>query len=221
MKSCPHCKIQVGGRGEYCPLCQSPLVGEGGVPYFPNVEPAMRRASLLYKFVAFFLLGGTVVCAAVDFLLTEEEHLHWSVLVLACVIAVLLLLHTLMKRRHNAPRLLFQILVGASVLTLFGDWFLGWKGYSIDLVIPILCIIALVINFIFAFVNTRVTENALVYLLLNMLLGVVPYVALTLRRGTTPIAWVLCLVVSVITFLGLVIFKWRTLRIELQKRLHM
>ena len=221
MKSCPHCKIHVGGSGEYCPLCQSPLVGEGGFPYFPHVEPAMRRASLLYKLVAFFLLGGTVVCAAVDFLLTEGEHLHWSVMVLACVIAVLLLLHTLMKRRHNAPRLLFQILVGASLLVLFSDWFLGWHGYSLDLVIPILCIIALVINFIFAFVNTRVTENALVYLLLNMLLGILPYVALTLRRGTSPIAWAICLMTSVITFLGLVIFKWRTLHSELHKRLHL
>ena len=27
MKTCPHCRIQVGGDGLYCPLCHTPLAG--------------------------------------------------------------------------------------------------------------------------------------------------------------------------------------------------
>ena len=40
-------------------------------------------------------------------------------------------------------------------------------------------------------------------------------------RARTPLTWVICLIVSVITFLGLVIFKGRALRAELEKRLHL
>ena len=82
--------------------------------------------------------------------------------------------------------------------------------------------VTLVLNFIFAFVNRRFTENGLVYLLLNIVVGVVPYIGLTLRHSVRPpMAWVICLVISMITFLGLVIFKGRSLLAEFEKRLHL
>lgn len=222
MKHCPYCHIQVGGEGNYCPLCQGPLVGEGKPAHYPQVDPPLRKVSLVSKLIAFFLLAGTVVCAAVDFLLTETSHFHWSVLVLAGSVSVLALLHALFRGRRNAPRLIFQILVGASLMVIFCDWYIGWTGFAIDYIVPVLCCAALILNFAFAFVKAWFTENALVYLLLNMIVGVVPYVALFLHRSARPpLAWWLCMVISVVTFLGLVIFKGRTLLAEFQKRLHL
>ncbi|MDD6320304.1 MAG: DUF6320 domain-containing protein [Oscillospiraceae bacterium] len=222
MKQCPYCHIEVGGDGQYCPLCQGPLVGEGEPARYPAVEPPMRRASLVVKLIAFFLLAGTAVSASVDFLLLQTPHYHWSVLVLAGSAAVLALLHALLHGRKNAPRLIFQILVGASLLALFCDWTFGWTGAAIDYVVPILCCAALILNFIFAFVRSGVTENAMVYLLLNMIVGVVPYIVLFFKQNTEPsVAWWLCMVISVVTFLGLVIFKGRTLMTEFHKRLHL
>ncbi|MEE0799955.1 MAG: DUF6320 domain-containing protein [Gemmiger sp.] len=225
MKSCPHCHVRVGGSTNYCPLCQSPLVplpGPETPDRYPAVESGHRRASLLYQIFAFVLLAGAAVCIAVDFLLTEGSHLHWSLLVLAFAAAALLLLRALLRRGRNAPRLIFQILVGASLLAVFCDAFLGTVDVSIDYVVPILCCVALVLNFIFSFVNRLFTENALVYLLLNMVIGIVPYIALALHRSARPpLTWWLCMVISVVTFLGLVIFKGRTLWAEFQKRLHL
>ena len=112
-------------------------------------------------------------------------------------------------------------LVGASLLVWFCDWFLGWNNVSIDMVIPILCTVTLLLNFLFAFVNRKFTENGLIYLLLNIGVGVVPYIVLTIRHTRTALPWVICLIVSVITFLGLVIFKGRILWSEFAKRLHL
>ena len=56
----------------------------------------------------------------------------------------------------------------------------------------------------------------------NMVVGVVPYIGLTLRHSVRPpMAWVICLIISMITFLGLVIFKGRILLAEFEKRLHL
>lgn len=221
MKACPHCRIKVGGDAEYCPVCQNPLTGRGGEPRFPATAPNARRASLLYKFIAFLLLAAAVVCAAVDFLLVEQPHRHWSIAVSVCVAATLVFLRALMRPRYNAPKLLFQLLVQASVLAVFLDLFLGFSWVSVDVVVPVLCSVALVLNFIFSFINSRLTENALVYLLLNIVVGVAPYPLLALRGHTGAVAWVVCLIVGIITFLGLLIFRWRTLWSELHKRLHM
>ena len=82
MKTCPHCHIQVGGDTGYCPLCQNRLHGEQGSPWFPPTAPRIHRASLFYKIVAFVVLTLTVVAGAIDFLLLDTAHLHFSLLIL-------------------------------------------------------------------------------------------------------------------------------------------
>ena len=109
---------------------------------------------------------------------------------------------------------------------VFTDWFNGYTGYSLDLVVPILCCVALGCNFVFAFLRSRFTANALVYLLMNIGIGLLPYILLFLRLDggkldAHSIPWVICLILSIITFLGLVIFRGRALKREIEKRLHL
>ena len=202
MNTCPHCHIRVGGDTAYCPLCQNRLSGPAGEPYFPATAPRIHRASLLYKIVAFVLSALIVVAGAFDF-------------------------RAVLRRRFNGPRQIFNLLLLVSALLVFTDWFNGYTGYSLDLVVPILCCAALVCNFIFAFLRSRFTANALVYLLMNIGIGVLPYILLFFRIDYSgrldahSLPWVICLIISVITFLGLVIFRGRALKNEIVKRLHM
>lgn len=226
MKTCPRCHIQVGGNAAYCPLCQNRLSGPDDAPWWPKITPRVRRFGMLFKIVAFLLLAANVVAGAIDFLLVEEPHRHESLLMLVWVIAILLVLRSLLRRRYNGPRQVFQLLLLVSALLIFTDWFHGYTGYSVDLVIPILCSVTLVCNFIFAFWRSRFTQNALVYMLLNIGIGVLPYLLLLFQVGTGRVdarsmPWVICLIISVITCLGLIIFQGRALRSELEKRLHM
>lgn len=220
MKTCPNCKIRVGGDPEYCPLCQSQLLGEGEAPRYPHVVPEQRRYSLAYKIIAFLLLTAVVICMAVDFLVVDGA-LHWSLPVLIGVVGTLILLRALMKRRRNAPKLLFQTLVLVSAVLVLCDWATGWHRFSVNYAVPILCTAALVLNAVFAYVNRHFTENGLVYLLLNIVVGALPYLAFLLSPEQVPMAWTICLIVGIITFLSLVIFKGRDLWVELQKRLHL
>ncbi|MGN0706626.1 MAG: DUF6320 domain-containing protein [Faecalibacterium sp.] len=225
MKRCPHCRIQVGGGPEYCPLCRNPLVGEPSAALWPRTSPPLKRLTMVFKVAAFVLLGITVVCAAVDFLLIPQAHTHWSGLVLGWALGLLAVLYLQMRRHANVPKLLFQLFVAASALAMFTDWFFGWSGFSLDYVVPVLCSAVLVVNFGFSFVRARFTENALIYLLLNMLMGVLPYLLLPFKLDSGGLAhsvpWVVCLIVSTLSFLGLVLFKGRALRAELEKRLHL
>ena len=62
--------------------------------------------------------------------------------------------------------------------------------------------------------------NTMSYLLSGLLMGVVPSVILYFVRAKMPIAWAVCLMVSVILFAGAVIFKGRAVAAELQRRFH-
>lgn len=226
MKTCPHCHIQIGGDAAYCPLCQNPLPGEGEAAWWPKVAPRMRRNSFFFKIVAFVLLAGTVVAGTFDYLLIDTPHRHMTLLLLVWVLAVLLVLRVALRRRYNGPRQVFNLLLLVSALLVFTDYYNGYTGYSLDFVVPILCSVTLVCNFIFAFWRSRFTENALVYLIMNIGVGLLPYILLLFRVGAGrvdahSIPWVICMMISMITFLGLVIFQSRALRSEIEKRLHM
>ena len=220
MKTCPNSKIRVGGAPAYCPLCQSQLLGAGEPPRYPPTQPELRRYSMAYKIVAFVLLTAAVVCVAID-LLGPETPVRWSIPVVIGVAGVLVLLRAMMKRRRNAPKLLFQTLVLVSAVLVLCDWATGWHRFSVNNAVPILCTAALVLNAVFAYVNRHFTENGLVYLLLNIVVGALPYLAFLLSPEQVPMAWTICLIVGIITFLSLVIFKGRDLWVELQKRLHL
>ncbi|WP_455500347.1 DUF6320 domain-containing protein [Gemmiger sp.] len=226
MNTCPHCHIKVGGDAAYCPLCQNRLPGPAGEAYFPATAPRIHRASLFYKIVAFVLSALVVVGGAFDFLLLETPHRHFSVLMAVWAVAILLVLRDIVRRRYNGPRQIFNLLLLVSALLVFTDWFNGYTGYSLDLVVPILCCIALGCNFVFAFLHSRFTANALVYLLMNIGIGLLPYLLLFFRIDSGKldahsIPWVVCLILSIITFLGIVIFRGRALKSEIEKRLHM
>lgn len=227
MKECPYCRIKVGGNETYCPLCQKPLTGQGEDAYFPATAPKIHRVSMLFKVICFLVLSGVIISLGVDYLILEGDHLHFSVLVLLWSLAGLFFVRILLGRRYNGPLLAFQLLVVVMVLSVFTDVYLGFTGISVDLVVPVLCSVTLLLNFLYAFINSRFTANALVYLLMNIVIGVLPYLLLLLRidhfgwPDGSATAWVVCLLISVITFLCLVIFKGRTLWTEIEKRLHM
>lgn len=227
MNTCPHCHIRVGGDSTYCPLCQNRLPGPAEAAYFPATAPRIHHASLLYEIIAFLLSAVVVVAGAFDFLLLDDTpHRHFSLLLAVWFLAALRVLRSVLRRRYNGPRQIFNLLLLVSALLVFTDWFNGYTGYSLDLVVPILCCVALGCNFVFAFLRSRFTANALVYLLMNIGIGLLPYILLFLRLDggkldAHSIPWVICLILSIITFLGLVIFRGRALKSEIEKRLHL
>ena len=221
MRTCPYCKIKVGGTTETCPLCQSPVIGdEAEEAYWPSFAK-LKQMSLLAKILLFLVLSDCVICVAVDFLFTESVHRHWSVPMLIWVFTWLLMIVHFVKSYKSAPKILLQSMIVLSVLTVYTGWFGGFRKVAIDLLVPIYCCITLVTNFVFSFIRAKFTENAMVCMLCNVVIGVIPYVALLLHRGNAPVAWTVSLIMSMITFIGLVIFQGKKVFLEIQKRLHM
>ncbi len=223
MQHCPYCKIEVGGNLSKCPLCQNPLSGTPSdeAPYWPEAKP-LKTLSLAAKIVLFVLLSATFICLALDFLLGLHADLHWSVLVAVFSLSALLILFLVLDHpRLTVPRFLFQMLLLAIALSFFTEWFLGYRGFSLDYMMPILCSAVLVMDIVFIFVDARFTQNTLVYFLMNVLIGLVTFLVLALLSHVQRIPWMICLIISVLGILSVLVFKWHSLWLELQKRLHM
>ena len=197
MKNCPYCKIEVGGNLKKCPLCQSKLNGESEKPYFPQ-QTTLKLQSFFYKhFVKF----------------------HWSLIVSMWLIVFEFGIMRLFKKGISSARIMTLFVFIVLVMMGITAYYVGKLSSITEWVAPIVIMGTLIANFVLAMIDKN--GNAMVYLLTNLVVGILPYIVFYFFADRDcPVAWIVCLMISVILFVGAIIFKGREVVSEIQRRLN-
>ena len=243
MRRCPYCKIDVGGALEKCPLCQSKL-SEGVpavsvddktdadinehtmdnegiqiIPYFPRRDTLQLR-SFLYKLQLFIVWMVMIIALCMDFLIAVRlpgmPDFHWSlILSMWLVVFEFGIIRQFRPGTGSARKvtmMVFLILVMLSVTA----YFFGFLKLTLDLIIPVVLTGTVIASFVLTMVDKN--GNAMAYLLSDLVFGVIPCLVLFILNKEMPIAWVICMTVSVILLVGVVVFKGRLVATELHRR---
>ncbi|MCR5375158.1 MAG: hypothetical protein K6E71_00190 [Lachnospiraceae bacterium] len=221
MRRCPYCKVGIAGDLGKCPLCQSKLMGTGEDPCYPQFE-AQKKRSFFYKAQLFLAWGLLIVGIGLDFMvglrLPGYPNLHWSLL-----LAMWLMVFEFGIMRQFKPGTGSAGKVTWMVLMTIVSWcvtayFFGFMKITIDLVVPSALAATIAVNFVLALIDKN--GNTMAYLLSGLAMGVVPSVICFFARAKMPLAWAVCLMVSVVLFAGAVIFRGRAVAEELRRRFH-
>ena len=222
MRRCPYCKIEIAGDNVKCPLCQSKLMGTGEELCYPKFE-AKKKRSVFYKsqlLAAWVLL---IVGLGLDFLvgiqLPGYSDLHWSLLLAMWLLVVEFGIMRQFKPGTGSAGKVTKLVMLTIVMWCITAYFLGFMKITIDLVVPCALAATIVANFVLAFIDKN--GNTMSYLLSGMFIGVVPSVICYFVMDKMPLAWVICLMVCVVLFIGAVIFKGRAVAAEFQRRFHL
>ena len=220
MKYCPYCKISVGGDFAMCPLCQSRLEGEGEEPYFPK-PTELKKRSFFYKLQLFFAWILVIIAFSLDFLfhirIAVIQEVHWSLIITLWIFLFEYGITHQFKSGTGSARNLTMLVILILPVMYITSHYLGFSRFILDWMIPVIIIGMMITDFVLAMVDKD--GNAMVYLLTNLLVGVIPYIVLYFRHKEPPVAWIVCMIISVILFIGAVIFKGREVVGELQRRL--
>ena len=219
MKKCPYCKINVGGDLLKCPLCQSKLTGEGERAYFPKLEE-QKKKSMFYKMQLFIVWIILIVGIGLDFMiglrLPDFPDLHWSLILALCLVAFEFgIMRQFKPGTGSARKVTMMVLIILALLSVTA-YFLDFFEITMVLIVPVVLTGTIIANFVLAMVDKH--GNTMAYLLSGLLLGVIPSIVLYFKRESMPLAWAICLIVSVILFVGAVIFKGRSVAAEIQRR---
>ena len=221
MKICPYCRIEVGGDLKKCPVCQSKLSGEGERDYFAKV-PNLQIKSFFYKLQLFIAWVVIIGFLGVDFLFGVKISLfpevHWSLLIAMWLIVLEFWMLRQFTRGTGSARNMTYMTFVILVMLWITSHYTGFEWLVVDWIAPIALMATMIANFVFAMTDKN--GNAMVYLLTNLLVGALPYLVLHFRDKGTPFTWILCLLVSVILFIGALIFKCRSVAAEFRRRLN-
>lgn len=221
MRRCPYCKVEISGDLTKCPLCQSKLTGNGEAACYPKFE-AQKKQSLYYKMQLAIVWGLLIVGIGLDFLvrlrLPGFPDLHWSLISGMWLIGFEFGIMRQFKPGTGSAGKVTMMALITIVMWCVTAYFFGLMKITVNLVVPIALAATVTANFVLALLDKN--GNTMAYLLSAMFMGIVPGIISFFVSEKMPIAWAICLMVSVILFAGAVIFRGRAVAAELQRRFH-
>ena len=219
MMYCEKCGLSVRGEYSHCPLCQQTLAGEPEQSVFPVIHLREQRLKMILRLAAFASVVSIVLSLALN--LAFPAYGWWAVFVIAGLASLWISMGILIQNIDNIIKAMVWQVVIISALAVAWDIFTGFRGWSVDFVIPMLCTASIAAMAIFAQATRLKIEDYVIYLVIDSVWGLL--CVLLIVFDVSKIIWpcLICVACSVISLSALFIFEGRALNSELRRRLHL
>ena len=220
MKYCRKCKIEVMGDLKICPLCQQELEikDEHVEELYPATIEKRFNNHMLLKVFGFIAMIISVLAVFFNIILPSETL--WSVIVVGVMGLIWLSVATAIKKHKDILKYLWYQILILGLAAIFIDTMTGVHGWAMTFVIPIMLVVAIIAMYVLSKLLRLQAGDYMIYLLLDVLLGTIPFIYTLTHDVVTDIpAWV-CILASIISVMGLAIFEGKNMMSELKRRLH-
>lgn len=219
MQFCNHCHVHIRGNKEKCPLCLNILPENDNQQEEIYPDIALTFEGHLAIRIMLFI---SIVSIVLSFVLYKifSIHINWPIFVIFGLLSMWLSLIVVIKKRHNIPKSIMWQVTIVSALSIFWDYETKWRGWSLNYVIPITLVLAMLIMYITAKIMRLSVRDYILYLLLDGLFGIIPIGFILFGWIDTIYPSILCVAVSVIFTSAIIIFQGENIKIEFDRRMH-
>lgn len=219
MKYCNNCNVDVVGRRKVCPLCQERLLGDKPQDeVFPRITFVYKEHTKFFKVMILVSIILASISVAINILIPESGA--WSLFVLGGLGSVWASIVTAINKRKNIPKNIVYQVMTISVIAFLWDVLMGWRGWSINYVIPFACVFAMISMAIISKIRKLHIEDYILYIIIDGLFGIVPVIFIILGLLDVLYPSLICIVTSIISLSTIIIFEDKRLIAEIKRRLH-
>ena len=165
------------------------------------------------------LIIGVCLDFMVKLRLPGYPDLHWSLILSMWLIGFEFGIMRQFKPGMGSAGKVTMMVIITIAMWCVTAYFFGLLKITLDLVVPVVLAATIIANFVLALIDKN--GNTMLYLLTGLFMGLVPSIIYFFASAKMPLAWVICLMVSVILFAGSVIFRGRAVAAEFQRRFHL
>lgn len=225
MKYCEKCGIGIVDDTDHCSFCRSVVNKEKNKDYdinsiggYPDAVAMVRRFRFVGNLVLFLSIVAGVVCAGINYEVTPG--LVWSVIViLGLIYANVILQFAIIGKSGYREKAIVVTLMGA-VIVVGIDAITGYKGWSVNYVLPGAILLLDVGIMVLMIVNRRNWQSYIMSQILMLILSIVTCVLKVIGVITSPIVTQIAAAVSLFLLVGTIILGDRKARQELKRRFH-
>ncbi len=220
MLYCRHCKVNIAGRRIHCPLCGGDLTGEADISdVYPDIPNKLSYSKRAMQIISASALVASVICVAVNLLIPTK--IFWALFaVFGLFCGWLWAMIGIAKKSVVINNIVWQLVL-ISLCALLWDCFTGWRGWSVDFVLPCVCFGAMLAIIVLSRVMHIPGKGYTFNLIVCAVIGLIPLILLLTGVLHIIIPSIICTASSLIVIILLFIFRWRTTCREIQKKLHL
>ena len=168
---------------------------------------------------SFLCLAIAVICGMINFMMAGVLNWFWFAGA-GCACAWLVVMVAYYKRGNILKNEMWQLLL-ISVIAILWDRFTGWKGWSVDFVIPFGILAVQFSVPVIAKINRLEREEYLFYLVQAGIAGLIPMILVWTGIVQFAVPSVICAGISFLTLAALFIFCKKDTMREFHKKLRM
>jgi len=220
MKYCKHCKVYIRGKHDRCILCENILEKEVKIEnedVYPEIPP-FYESHLAIKIMIFITIVALVVSVGINIIFKSD--INWLILFMLGVVSIWVGLIIIVQKRYHIPKkILWQVII-ISIFAIFWDYATGWIGWSLDYVIPIACVSAMIIMYVTAKIMKLSVRDYITYVLLDGIFGIIPVVFIIFDLVNILYPSIISIGFSIISISAIFIFQGKEIKSEMNKRMH-
>lgn len=220
VKYCRHCKVYIRDDRTRCSLCENKLEKELGGQVeetFPFIAP-FYEGKLALKIMIFISIAAIVTSFALHLIFPTE--MNWGILFILAVISIWVGLIIILQKRYHIPKKIMWQVVIISTLAVFWDYKMGWRGWSLDFVIPIASVSAMIIMYVTAKIMKLSIGDYITYALIDGIFGIIPVLFILFDLVNVLYPSIISIAFSIISLSAIFIFQGKEMKEEIQKRMH-
>lgn len=220
MKYCNYCKVYIREDREKCTLCGNVLdkkIVEKSEDVFPEIPP-FYASNLAIKILVFISIVAVVVSFGIN--MVFPSSINWPILLVFGILSLWIGLIIVVQKRYHIPKKIIWQVAIVSILAIFWDYKTGWRGWSLDYVIPIASVSAMLIMYITAKIMKLSIRDYVTYAFIDGLFGIVPIAFILFDLVDVMYPSIISIGFSIISISAIFIFQGREIKEEMNKRMH-
>ena len=188
-------------------------------PDFPEDARPNYEGKKVLQIFTFCCIAAIVISMMTDIIISPG--VHWSVFVAAgCVTMWLTMAVGYVKRFNLLKNAAWQLLIMSGICVVW-DLGTGWRGWSVNIGIPDICLLIQVVMLIISRIRSLSPREYMIYYVMaavySMILPLILLVTGVIHYRTPS---VICIGCSFLLLIGLILFKRKEFKEEMHKKFH-
>ena len=219
MKYCSKCQMKVQNQLNNCPLCGQLLESvEFEIERdYPEQFAKKRRFSIRKSiiFLAMMIISFSFISG-----IFQDFQWNWVFIITAATLYLTIsaILGSRVKR-NIGPNILTQV-IGISALSIIIDYFLGYSGWSLEIIFPLGLMVGTTIITVMILLNSKRFTDLVIYQLMFGLMGIVILAMIYFQVILFRQIAIIGSYYTIITCVGLFFFADRQMIHEKKKKFH-
>ena len=219
MKYCSKCQMKVQNQLNNCPLCGQSLESvEFEIERDYPEQFAKKRRFSIRKFIIFLAM----MIISFSFISGIFQDFQWNWVFIITAATLYLTISAILGsrvKRNIGPNILTQV-IGISALSIIIDYFLGYSGWSLEIIFPLGLMAGTTIITVMILLNSKRFTDLVIYQLMFGLMGIVILAMIYFQVILFRQIAIIGSYYTIITCVGLFFFADRQMIHELKKKFH-